>query len=170
MKLNKVFNLSKESPYLIGRFLIAPVVVVIIAFLFQRGNTSAKKYVDEYIRNSDTIEVITPFFTNEEFFELKIAYKIEIYRDEYRKEKWYRGETAYSEQYKKYVSIIMFQGYDYYDKERKRGDLVSERIKSYFHEGNVFLFVLTEFSSTMPNMVQRKILYLCFGTNLYQEI
>ena len=139
MKLNKAFNISKETPYLIGSFLIAPIIIVVTAFLFQRGNTSAKKYVDGYIRNSDIIEVTIPSFTDEDFFEKRIAYKVEIYEDEYQKKKMYMGETAYCEQYQKYVSIIMFGGYDYYDKENRRGDLALERNKTYFHEGNVFL-------------------------------
>ena len=40
---------------------------------------------------------------------------------------------------KKYIAICMFEGIDFFNQEKRRGDLGAARIKSYFNPGNVFL-------------------------------
>lgn len=112
MDIAKLF--SKERGYLIGRYLKAPILVAIIYFIFYRGDSYGKKYVDEYINNSILIDVVVPKIIPRNRQETELITKIKIYRDEYQNKKCYYGKIAYSEKYKKYISIIIFEGFEYY--------------------------------------------------------
>lgn len=116
----------------IGFFVIAPLCLYAWDFFFNRGNTDALKYVNYYIENSEIIQIVYPDYDMTDF-------KIKGYKDQYRHKKRYYGETFYSDSLKKYISIIMFEGVDYYNKEKKEGDLGAGRLKSYYIKGNVFL-------------------------------
>ncbi|GAB6959872.1 hypothetical protein JCM15754A_12070 [Prevotella aurantiaca JCM 15754] len=123
----------------IGRFVLAPIIYFSYVFIFNRGNSNGLKYVDEYINNSVLIEVVVPKIPlyNEKTY--GFYHKLDSYRDEFNGLKYVNRNTAYSERYKKYVTVIMFEGYEYYYAGDSKYDMAGKRCASFFYFGNRML-------------------------------
>ncbi|WP_244972413.1 immunoglobulin domain-containing family protein [Prevotella denticola] len=134
--IDAFFGISPAWGRALGFFVLAPLLAPLWGYLFHRGNTDALAYVDEYIQNSDTIRVVYP----EDWYKDGVTETIfDVYHDQDHHKKCYIKEVFYSDSLKKYVAMILFKGVDFYDKEKRGGDLGAGREKSYFNEGNVFL-------------------------------
>ena len=130
------FRFSPAWGRALGFFVFAPLLALLWGYLFQRGNTDALAYVDDYIRNSDTIRVVYP----ENWYENGVTETtFHSYSDQDNHDKSYVKRVFYSDSLKKYVAMILFEGVDFYDKEKRGGDLGAGRRKSYFNDANVFL-------------------------------
>lgn len=129
--LNVLAKISPASYHAIGHSVIAPLLVLVIDYFLNSGNTDAITYVDSYIANSDTIQIVYPDID-------KVEINCECYSDRYRHDKTYYMYTFYSNSLKKYISISMFAGVDFFNKEKREGDLGRMR-PSYYIPGNVFL-------------------------------
>ena len=117
----------------IGFFVLAPLLYNACEYLFNTGNTDGLKYVDTYIKDSKIISVSFPHGYDQTWFKNK------TYSDRYRHRKRCHTESFYNDSLKKYVSFYMFDGVDFFNKEKRGGDLGAGRRKSYFNPGNVFL-------------------------------
>ena len=117
----------------IGFFVLAPLLYNACEYLFNTGNTDGLKYVDTYIKDSKIISVSFPHSYDQTWFKNK------TYSDRYRHRKRCHTESFYNDSLKKYVSFYMFDGVDFFNKEKRGGDLGAGRRKSYFNPDNVFL-------------------------------
>ena len=117
----------------IGFFILAPLLYNACEYLFNTGNTDGLKYVDTYIKDSKIISISIPQSYDQTWF------KFNIYSDRYRHKKCCYTRSFYDYSLKRYVSFYMFEGVDFFDKEKLGGDLGAGRIRSYFNPGNVFM-------------------------------
>ena len=117
----------------IGFFILAPLLYNACEYLFNTGNTDGLKYVDTYIKDSKIISISIPQSYDQTWF------KFNIYSDRYRHKKCCYTRSFYDYSLKRYVSFYMFEGVDFFDKEKLGGDLGAGRIRSYFNPDNVFL-------------------------------
>ena len=117
----------------IGFFILAPLLYNGCEYLFNTGNTDGLKYVDTYIKDSKIISISFPHSYDQTWFNFN------IYNDRYRHKKCCYTRSFYDYSLKRYVSFYMFEGVDFFDKEKRGGDLGAGRIRSYFNPGNVFM-------------------------------
>ena len=117
----------------IGFFVLAPLLYNACEYLFNTGNTDGLKYVDTYIKDSKIISINFPHSYDQTWF------KFNSYSDRYRHKKCCYTRSFYSDSLKRYISFYMFEGVDFFNKEKRGGDLGAGRIKSYFNPDNVFL-------------------------------
>ena len=62
----------------------------------------------------------------------------------------------------------MFEGVDFFNKEKRGGDLGAGRIKSYFNPGNVFLVHVNKTQLNDPKYGTKRILSQYSGTSLFR--
>ena len=134
--IDAFFRFSPAWGRALGFFVFAPLLAFLGDHLLNSGNTDALAYVDEYIQNSDTIRVVYPEHRYGDGLTETI---FDVYHDQDHHKKCYIKEVFYSDSLRKYIAMILFEGVDFYDKEKRGGDLGAGREKSYFNEGNVFL-------------------------------
>jgi hypothetical protein len=109
--------------YTFGVFIGIPLLLIIVNFLFFRGNQVTQEEVSEYIANSNSVEVTIPTGAtrlSEVYYpkltqgnNLKIFFRI----------------TFYSSKYHKHMELITFNGYDFqgeyhYDNNRIRNTII----------------------------------------------
>ena len=118
----------------IGFFVIAPLIYNVYSYFANTGDTDNLRYIETYIGDSRIIRVELP--TNIDQLDANF---ITSYRDRNRHLIYYFTASFYDARLKKHVAICMFEGVDFFNKEKRGGDLGAGRIKSYFNPGNVFL-------------------------------
>lgn len=120
----------KGFGFIFGLTVGIPLLIIIINFLFFRGNQVTSEQVKKYIDNSAIIEVFIPSGIKRNY---KVYYpkltrgnniKV-IYR-----------HTFYAEQYQKYLMLVSFAGFDYSDVFN--GDISKSRCRV-IGEGGYFL-------------------------------
>ena len=92
--------------YIVGVTVGVPLLVIIVNFLFFRGNSEAPRYTDIYISNSDIITLTVPPPPDFES-DYKVYYpKLQRHGNG---TKVFRQIVFYSSEYRKYFSIISFE-------------------------------------------------------------
>lgn len=114
---------GKGIGYVLGVFIVIPVTIAIVNFLFFRGNQVTQKQVSEYINDSRIVEIFIPRVG----LERNMGKDIEKDRTKLESESYHpkltRGNNTksiyrfifYSEKYNKYMMLINFDGFDYGD-------------------------------------------------------
>lgn len=118
----------------IGFFLLAPLIYTIYSYFANTGNTDNLQYLKTYINDSEIVQIKLP--SNREQIEKKY---VTNYRDQHNNLIYYFTVSFYDAKIKKYIAICMFEGIDFFNQEKRGGDLGAARIKSYFNPGNIFL-------------------------------
>lgn len=134
--MNMNGNIGKAMGYTIGVFIVVPVIITVVNFLFFRGNQITKQQITQYINDSSTIEVFIPpqkiddYVINIMNVEMEKMAKIENMKDTsklkyetYSPKITQRGDntkviyrfTFYSKKYNRYMVLINFDGFEYYD-------------------------------------------------------
>lgn len=118
----------------IGFFLLAPLIYTIYSYFANTGNTDNLQYLKTYINDSEIVQIKLP--SNREQIERKY---VTNYRDQHNNLIYYFTVSFYDAKIKKYIAICMFEGIDFFNQEKRGGELGAARIKSYFNPGNIFL-------------------------------
>ncbi|OBW39667.1 hypothetical protein AB670_03989 [Chryseobacterium sp. MOF25P] len=120
----------KKMGYVIGVLIGIPLFILLVNFLFFRGNNVTKNNVTEYLNHSfiDTVQL------KPEVERSSTQYIIGLSRRGNPSAFLYRY-LFYSEKYKKHFSLMLFKGFDSNSEERhmvlrrnENGDLLSVRI------------------------------------------
>lgn len=99
--------LSKGLSYLFAVIVIIPLIIVIVNFLFFRGNSVKTTQVENYINDSKVIEVLIPSGVkrNSKVYYSKLNRR-NTTRTIYR-------TVFYSEAHQKYLMLVSFSGFDF---------------------------------------------------------
>ena len=138
--MNKKKFLATLSPFsvgiwrAIGFFILAPLIYNVYSYFANTGATGNLQYLETYINDSKSVQIELPL--NREQIERKY---VTNYRDQHNNLIYYFTVSFYDAKIKKYIAICMFEGIDFFNPEKRGGDLGAARIKSYFNPGNIFL-------------------------------
>lgn len=99
--------IGKGLGYLLGVVFGIPLVIVIVNFLFLRGNSVTASQVESYIKNSNIIEVFIP----DEVDENSKIYYPKLTRG--NNTKIIYRPVFYSEAHQKYLMLVSFSGFDF---------------------------------------------------------
>ena len=138
--MNKKKLLATLSSFSVGIwraisfFILAPLIYNVYSYFANTGATDNLQYLETYINDSKSVQIELPL--NREQIERKY---VANYRDKHNNLIYYFTVSFYDAKMKKYIAICMFEGIDFFNQEKRRGDLGAARIKSYFNPDNVFL-------------------------------